>query len=164
MSTDLLGRWSLILVAAILFMLLIAGCMAPPQGPPLTPTQVATAPTSAVTTSATTVMTTAPMPKVTTTNANQTNVSPVFTITIQNSAFNPQTATISVGTTVTWTNQGSTPTQIINGPNVIFDQEQMFDSGPLGMGQSFSFTFNTTGTFLYLDTLHPAVTGKIIVT
>jgi len=167
MNTDVLPRWSLILGAVILFAVLIAGCTQSPSGSTPTTTQITTAPAPAETlptTVITTMMTTSPTPQVTTTSANQTNVSPMMAITIKDFAFNPQTATVSNGTTVTWTNLDPTQHQIINAANRLFNQGEMFKSGPLEMGQSYSFTFNTTGTFLYLDTLHPALTGKIVVT
>ncbi len=195
MITGLSGRWSLIAGVAILFSVLMAGCVSPLQGPAPAPTQVTPAPAHVSTTSATTVMTAAPMPAVTTmtttvmttvpaptvtasatavmttvptpqmttTPANQTTVSPTFTIAIQSFAFNPQTATVPNGTTVTWTNQESATTQIINAPNGMFAQGYMFKSSPLEMGQSYSFTFNASGTFQYFDSLHPAITGKVIV-
>ena len=55
-------------------------------------------------------------------------------------AFSPETLTISVGDTVTWTNKESaTHTATADGGE--------FDSGNLGNGDTFSYTFTTAGTF-----------------
>jgi plastocyanin len=112
-----------------------------------------------VTTLAPTVTTTAPTPQVTTPTPNQTTVA----ISIKNFAFNPQFITISNGTTVTWTNQDSTPHQIVNDPYMDYKIGLLFKSNSLGMGQSYSFTFTMTGTFVYHDYTYPAMTGKITV-
>jgi len=162
MSTSILRRWFPILGAAILLAVLIAGCTGSPYGPTPTTTQATTAPTAptpAATPLATTVKTTAPTPQVTATILNQTNVS----ITIKNFAFSPQFVTVSNGTTVTWTNQDPTPHQIINDPTGTSGLGQIFKSSPLGIGQSYSFTFTSTGTFPYHCNIHPAMTGKITV-
>jgi plastocyanin len=37
-------------------------------------------------------------------------------------------------------------------------------SQPLATGQSYSFTFNTAGTFAYHCSIHPSMTGMVIVT
>lgn len=73
---------------------------------------------------------------------------------IRNFAFDPATLTVKKGTTVTWTNQDSVPHQIKSGS---------FNSAALGNGQSFSFTFDETGTFDYSCAIHPSMLGRIIV-
>lgn len=75
-------------------------------------------------------------------------------VSIQNFAFNPGTLTIKKGETVTWTNNDSVLHQI---------KSDTFNSNPLSQGQTFSFTFNDTGTFNYSCAIHPSMTGKIIV-
>ena len=75
-------------------------------------------------------------------------------INIQNFAFSPATLTVKKGTTVTWTNNDSAPHQI---------KSATFNSGQLGNGQSFSFAFDTAGTFDYSCAIHPSMLGKIIV-
>ena len=157
MSIDILRTRFPILGAAILLAVLIAGCTGSPYGP--TTTQATTAPTPAATTLAKTVMTTAPTPQVEATILNQTNVS----VTIKNFAFSPQFVTVSNGTTVTWTNQDPTPHQIIDDPGGKSGLGQIFKSSPLGIGQSYSFTFTSTGMFPYHCNIHPAMEGKITV-
>lgn len=70
--------------------------------------------------------------------------------------FSPTTLTVTVGTTVTWTNTGQVDhTVTANGG--------AFASGTLSPGASFSFTFRTAGTFAYHCTIHPFMTGTVIV-
>lgn len=71
-------------------------------------------------------------------------------------AFAPAELTITAGDTVTWTNLDAvehTATSV-NGA---------FDSGYLAMGASYSLTFTTPGTYDYLCTPHPSMTGRIVV-
>ncbi len=76
--------------------------------------------------------------------------------------FTPQTITISVGTTVTWTNRTSIPHTVTS------DDGKSFDSGmanPIAEGMTFSFKFTKPGTYKYHCALHPTMmTGTIIVT
>jgi plastocyanin len=69
-------------------------------------------------------------------------------------AFNPTALTISVGTTVTWTNNGSS-VHTVTGSG--------WDSGQLQPGQSFKRTFDTAGTYDYHCTNHPSMTASITV-
>lgn len=75
-------------------------------------------------------------------------------INIQNFAFSPATITVKKGTTVTWTNNDSAPHQI---------KSATFNSSQLNKGQTYSFTFNDTGTFDYSCAIHPSMLGKIII-
>ena len=79
------------------------------------------------------------------------------TIDIQNFAFSPASITIPVGTTITWTNKDSTP-------HTVTGRNGAFNSGSLGRGQTFQFTFNTPGTFDYFCSIHPSMTATVIVT
>ena len=71
-------------------------------------------------------------------------------------AFVPATVTISVGTTVTWTNNDSAP-------HTVTTRDTLFDSSNLSRGATFSYTFEQSGTFEYYCTIHPYMTGKVIV-
>jgi len=78
---------------------------------------------------------------------------------IKDFAFNPASLTVKKSTSVTWTNQDSsnhtvTETDGQTGPG----------SGSLGQGQTYSFTFNTAGTFHYKCSIHPSMTGTVTVT
>lgn len=88
------------------------------------------------------------------TKPQQPAVANATAINIQNFAFNPGTLTVKKGATVTWTNNDSAPHQI---------KSATFNSSQLSNGQSFSFTFNETGTFDYSCAIHPSMLGKIIV-
>lgn len=76
------------------------------------------------------------------------------TVNIQNFSFNPATLTVKKGAAVTWTNNDSAPHQI---------KSAAFNSELMSQGQTFSFTFNDAGTFDYSCSIHPSMTGKIIV-
>ncbi len=76
-------------------------------------------------------------------------------VSIKNFAFDPPTITIKTGTTVTWTNDDSVSHTVTSDGN--------FDSGTLDRGETFSHTFDEEGTFSYICTIHPRMTGKIIV-
>src|SRR5262249_56493515 len=71
--------------------------------------------------------------------------------------FQPKVLPTSLGTRVTWTNNGITTHTSTNNAGV-------WDSGFLNLGQSFGFTFNSTGTFPYFCALHPFMEGTITVT
>lgn len=75
-------------------------------------------------------------------------------ILIKNFAFNPAEISVNKGTTVTWINKDST-THRISG--------NIFQSADLSEGQSYSFTFNDSGTYDYFCGIHPSMKGKIIV-
>ncbi len=78
------------------------------------------------------------------------------TVDIANFAFSPQTLTIQVGDTVTWTNRDDVP-------HTATSTTGAFDSGLRPQGQSYSFTFTEPGTYDYLCTPHPTMTGQIVV-
>jgi plastocyanin len=78
------------------------------------------------------------------------------TINIYGSGFSPKSATITQGDTVTWVNKDNTTHQILA------DKGQ-FVSTVLRTNQSYSFTFNASGTYTYKDELHPKLVGTIVV-
>lgn len=80
-------------------------------------------------------------------------------VAIQNFAFSPTAITVKKGTTVTWTNKDSTAHTVTetdgqNGPK----------SGDLAQGATYTFTFNTAGTFHYHCAIHSEMTGTVTVT
>lgn len=98
-----------------------------------------------------------PVTPVTPTTPDSTASQPaaeVRAVNIQNFAFAPARLTVRLGETVTWTNNDSAPHQI---------KSDTFNSERLSNSQSYSFTFNAAGTFDYYCSIHPAMTGKIIV-
>ena len=71
-------------------------------------------------------------------------------------AFSPQSITISVGDTVTWTNsdaQNHTATA----------NDGSFDTGIVSSGSPKSVTFSTAGTFAYHCKIHPSMTATVVV-
>jgi plastocyanin len=84
---------------------------------------------------------------------------PVMGVThmnMQNFAYQMAHIQVRTGTTVTWTNQDSAP------HSVTF-KNGMKDSGLLYQGQSFSYTFNTPGTYQYYCTVHPNMVATVTV-
>ena len=75
-------------------------------------------------------------------------------VTISNYEFSPETITVSAGATVTWTNQDST-THTATGNGI--------STGPLNRGQSGSATFSRAGTYPYQCSIHPNMTGQVVV-
>ncbi len=78
-------------------------------------------------------------------------------VAIRGFAFQPNTITVPVGTTVRWTNQDSVS-------HTTTSNDRVWDSGTLRQGQSFSFTFTKPGTFPYFCAIHPGMTGTVVVT
>jgi len=71
-------------------------------------------------------------------------------------AYSPSPLTVSVGTTVTWTNNDTT-THNSTGDN------GSFSTGSIGPGSSASFRFQSAGSFVYHCTIHPGMVGTITV-
>lgn len=76
-----------------------------------------------------------------------------------NSCYTPGSASTSTGTTVTWTNNDSAFHTVTSGDSSTPDG--LFDSGLMKSGSSFSFKFDTPGTYEYFCMVHPWQTGKI---
>jgi plastocyanin len=77
-------------------------------------------------------------------------------VTIQNFSFGPGALTVSAGTTVTWTNSDSVT-------HTVTAMDRSFDSSNLKPGEQFSFRFDTPGTYTYHCTIHPFMTGQVVV-
>lgn len=79
-------------------------------------------------------------------------------VTIQNFAFSPNSITVVIGVnnSVTWTNMDSTA-------HTVTADGGAFNSGSLSTGQTFSFTFTTAGSYTYHCSIHPYMTGTVIV-
>jgi len=72
--------------------------------------------------------------------------------------FTPNTITVVLGvnSTIVWTNNDGSPHTVTSNGGI-------FDSGNMAPGQSFSYTFTSTGTFAYHCTYHPWMTGTVVV-
>ena len=77
-------------------------------------------------------------------------------IRIDNFTFEPAEITIAPGTKVTWVNADDIPHQVA-------EKDLAFRSKALDTDDSFSRTFDAAGVIDYFCTLHPHMTGKIIV-
>ena len=77
-------------------------------------------------------------------------------VEIADFAFSPPILTIAAGDTVTWTNADPVV-------HTSTSTSGAFDSGDLDQGESYSVTFTTPGTYDYLCTPHPTMTGRIVV-
>ena len=77
-------------------------------------------------------------------------------VKIDNFSFGPETLTIAVGTTVTWTNRDDIPHTVVSTDGV-------FRSKVRDTDEKFSYTFAQAGTYSYYCSLHPKMTGKVIV-
>jgi amicyanin len=86
-----------------------------------------------------------------------TGQGPTNSVNIKDFKFNPDTLTVSKGTKVTWTNNDNVQ------HTVTFNSGPYQSSGNLNQGDTFSVTFDQTGTFDYYCTIHPYMTAKIIV-
>jgi amicyanin len=78
-------------------------------------------------------------------------------VTIDNFKFNPATLTVPVGTTVTWTNNDEEP-------HTIAAKDGSFHSPGLDNHGTYSFTFTKPGTYDYICSIHPFMTGTVVVT
>jgi plastocyanin len=77
-------------------------------------------------------------------------------VKIDNFTFAPQRVTVKIGTTVTWDNADDIP-------HTIASSTKLFRSKVLDTGGTFSFTFTTPGAYEYFCSLHPHMTGTIVV-
>ena len=77
-------------------------------------------------------------------------------VTIGNFTFKAPVVTVKAGTTVTWTNADDIPHTVVS-------KDGVFKSRVLDTGDRFSFTFAKAGQFGYFCSLHPHMTGMIVV-
>lgn len=71
-------------------------------------------------------------------------------------AFSPAELTITVGDSVTWTNLDAME-------HTATATDGSWDTGLLGEGESGTILFTETGTYDYVCTPHPSMTGRIVV-
>ena len=77
-------------------------------------------------------------------------------VEIDNFAFSPTRITVKAGTTVAWLNADDTP-------HTVASSSKLFKSKALDTDDSFSFTFTTPGVYQYFCSLHPHMTGTVVV-
>jgi plastocyanin len=79
-------------------------------------------------------------------------------VKIDNFSFGPAALTVTVGSTLTWINRDDIPHTVVS-----TDDPKTFKSKVLDTDEKFSFTFTKAGTFPYFCSIHPKMTGKVIV-
>src|ERR1700735_4657918 len=77
-------------------------------------------------------------------------------IKIDNFSFAPGTFTVAAGTTVTWINHDDIPHTVVSTDGV-------FKSKVMDTDEKFSYTFAKAGTYSYYCTIHPKMTGQVVV-
>ena len=70
--------------------------------------------------------------------------------------FTPQRLTVRAGATVAWSNEDDVP-------HTVASSSKVFKSKALDTAGKFSFTFTTPGTYEYFCSLHPHMTGAVVV-
>jgi plastocyanin len=78
------------------------------------------------------------------------------TVEINNFAFTPKTLSVPAGTTVTWKFDDSTQ-------HTVTADDNSFTSAAMGDGQTYTHTFDTAGTVKYHCSIHPFMTGAVVV-
>jgi plastocyanin len=77
-------------------------------------------------------------------------------VKIDNFSFGPQTVTVPVGATVTWINRDDIPHTVVS-------TDGLFNSKVRDTDEKFSYTFAKAGTYPYYCSVHPKMTGKVVV-
>jgi len=77
-------------------------------------------------------------------------------VVVDNFSFSPAAATVPAGATVTWTNRDDLPHNIVS-------TQKKFQSPVLDTDERFSYRFEAPGTYPYFCSLHPKMTGRIVV-
>lgn len=78
-----------------------------------------------------------------------------MTVEMRDLAFTPRNIEIRAGDTVTWFNADAVPHTVTGDGGL--------DSGTLQQGDTYEFTFNETGQFTYNCSVHPAMSGLVVV-
>jgi plastocyanin len=81
---------------------------------------------------------------------------PTAEVKIDNFSFGPVLLTVAPGTKVTWTNRDDIP-------HTIVADDKTFKSKALDTDETFSYTFDKPGTYPYFCSIHPHMTGKVVV-
>ena len=85
--------------------------------------------------------------------------SPIYAggkVKIDHFSFTPPIVTVPACTTVTWTNSDDIPHTVVS-------DDQVLKSKALDTDEKFSYTFTKPGTYPYFCSIHPNMTGKIVV-
>jgi plastocyanin len=88
--------------------------------------------------------------------AQQVAAAAAPTVSIDNFAFSQPSITVPAGTKVTWVNHDDML-------HTVADEGKSFKSDPLDSGESFSHVFDKPGIYKYFCSLHPHMTGTVVV-
>jgi plastocyanin len=88
--------------------------------------------------------------------APSADVAKSASIQIDNFHYSPPTLVVAPGTTVTWKNDDDSP-------HSVRDKDGKFKSAALDTDDTFSQTFAAPGEYDYFCSIHPYMTGKIVV-
>jgi amicyanin len=77
-------------------------------------------------------------------------------VKVDNFSFSPATLTVAAGTTVTWTNRDDIPHNVVS-------TEKVFKSKVMDTDEKFSYTFTKAGSYAYFCSIHPHMTGTVVV-
>ena len=134
-------------VALLAVLLVLAGCGS-------------TSATGGTSPTATTAPTTAPTTVPTPTSSGSGGAQAAVTISgVSTYKFSPDTMSVKVGTTVTWTNSTQAPHTVTSDSG---DPDSF--NGSVDSGSTFTFTFTKPGTYKYHCNIHPYMTATITVT
>jgi plastocyanin len=98
-----------------------------------------------------------PQPKISSANSATAAGAPAISeVKIDNFSFGPQALTVQTGTTVNWTNRDDIPHTVVS-------PDKVFKSKVLDTDEKFSFTFDKPGEYSYFCSIHPKMTGKVVV-
>lgn len=153
-----------VFVAGLALALMGQGCLAPAPAapeevPPVEEGVEATNESPGMEKEAEPTPTPTPAPKPTPKPSGTTVKPKTVTVEMKDGTFSPQIVAITAGDTVVWKNVGTsnhTTRGLRNGPLV-------WDSGNLAPGQTYSRTFTASGRFGYACSLHPGMTGEVVV-
>ena len=79
-----------------------------------------------------------------------------ITVRIANFTFSPKTLTVNAGARVVWVNDDDVP-------HTVVATDGSFRSKPLDTGDSFAVVFDRPGEHGYFCSIHPMMTGKVLV-
>lgn len=77
-------------------------------------------------------------------------------VKIDNFSFGPAELKVTAGTTVTWTNHDDIPHTVVS-------TDKVFKSKVLDTDEKFTYTFDKAGTYPYFCSIHPKMTGTVVV-
>jgi len=79
-----------------------------------------------------------------------------YQVKIDNFSFMPASLTVPASTKVTWINHDDVPHNVVS-------TDKKFASPVLDTDEQFSYEFKDLGTYEYYCSIHPKMTGKVIV-